>query len=70
MTARISMTRPAISPRRPGGSVLARLVETLDKARIEARHRTELRRQLRADARLRRDIGLSRFDLIRLSTEA
>jgi uncharacterized protein YjiS (DUF1127 family) len=70
MTAQILMTRSAPVARLPGGSVLARFVDALEAAREQARERAELRRRLRMDARLRRDIGLSRFDMIRLSTEA
>jgi hypothetical protein len=69
MTAHTSMTRSARELRLPGISVLARFVDALDAARDRARTRAELRHRLRMDARLRRDIGLSRFDMIRLSTE-
>ncbi len=69
MTAHTSMTRFAREVRLPGGSVLSRFVDALETARERARQRAELRHRLRIDARLRRDIGLSRFDMIRLSTE-
>ena len=67
MTASLSMLCPA-SLRLPGASVFSRLADVLNAGGGRERVRAELRHRLRTDARLRRDIGLSRFDLIRLST--
>jgi hypothetical protein len=64
MTARIAINGPALHF--ADASVIARLVERLDAACARARARAELRRRLRIDAHLCRDIGLSGFDTIRL----
>jgi uncharacterized protein YjiS (DUF1127 family) len=68
MTSYVASARMRL-PRRGEGSVLTRIVKALEAARERARTRAELRRVLRADARLRRDLGLSRFDVAML-TEA
>jgi hypothetical protein len=68
MTSYVASARTPL-PRREGGSVMARIAATLSTARDRARARAEARQVLRADARLRRDLGLSRFDVAVL-TEA
>lgn len=64
----VLVTRTPARPSRPADrTILARLLEAVGAARERARARADLRRALRADARLRRDLGLSRFDVAQLA---
>jgi uncharacterized protein YjiS (DUF1127 family) len=51
----------------PQPSVMARLIDRIEAARNRARRRAELRQRLRADAHILRDMGLTRFDAMRLT---
>jgi hypothetical protein len=51
----------------PQPSVLARLIDRVEAARDRARRRAELRQRLRSDAHICRDMGLTRFDVMRLT---
>jgi hypothetical protein len=53
----------------PQPSVLARLIDRIEAARDRARLRSELHQRLRADAHIRRDMGLTRFEAMRLTAE-
>jgi hypothetical protein len=69
MTARPALSRPLQDPRPVWLAAFARLLDRIEVARARARERAELRRRLRADVRLRRDIGLTRFDAIRIDAQ-
>jgi uncharacterized protein YjiS (DUF1127 family) len=68
MTSLVASARHPL-PHREGRSVFARIVAALEAARERARVRAEMRRVLRLDARLRRDLGLSRFDVAVLTDQ-